>query len=310
MSEGRVAADDALRILLKSGDYSDLRIKCGDKEFKVHKAIVCARSEYFAKACKPGAFKVSPGTCSVSENESVSSLLTMSKEGEDGIITLQAATTDDDEDDVSLDDPEAVKLMIDFLYCHDYEAPVVFITVDEANIGVSGQKITPSGDCNTVMHAKMYALGSKYSIPSLQTVALGKFMEAASYAWNTDDFVTTIGLVYTNTPDEDKGLRDIAARTIIKHSSTLLQRPEIESQVRSISGLAYDLLSLHSAEVKKHNAGIPACMECDKEFEVKDCRRHGQYVGCLCYEKKWVPVCPDYGEYPEYICTCHKRRRP
>jgi hypothetical protein len=32
--------------ILKSGKYSDLIICCGDHEFKVHRAIVCPRSNF------------------------------------------------------------------------------------------------------------------------------------------------------------------------------------------------------------------------------------------------------------------------
>jgi len=39
---------------LTSGEYSDLAIKCGDDVYKVHKLIVCTRSEFFACAMKFG----------------------------------------------------------------------------------------------------------------------------------------------------------------------------------------------------------------------------------------------------------------
>ncbi|KAK4503125.1 hypothetical protein PRZ48_006552 [Zasmidium cellare] len=39
--------------LYKSQEYSDLTIKCGSREWQVHKAVVCTQSTFFAKACKP-----------------------------------------------------------------------------------------------------------------------------------------------------------------------------------------------------------------------------------------------------------------
>jgi speckle-type POZ protein len=37
--------------LLKTGKFSDLTIKYREESFKVHKAIICAHSPFFMKAC-------------------------------------------------------------------------------------------------------------------------------------------------------------------------------------------------------------------------------------------------------------------
>lgn len=37
----------------KSNQYSDLTIRCRDREFYVHKVIVCSQCDFFANACKP-----------------------------------------------------------------------------------------------------------------------------------------------------------------------------------------------------------------------------------------------------------------
>ena len=44
--------------LLRSGDFSDFKITCHGKEWRVHKGILCAGSNFFDKMCKSG-FKVS-----------------------------------------------------------------------------------------------------------------------------------------------------------------------------------------------------------------------------------------------------------
>ncbi|KAI7153323.1 hypothetical protein KC349_g8457 [Hortaea werneckii] len=203
MSEGQSASNEALRKLLDTGEYSDLTIKCGLRTFKVHKAIVCARSEYFAAACKPDAFK----------------------EGATGSIELQStADPNAAKDDPSLDDPAAVKLMIDFLYLHDY--PLVRTYLDASD---PLKLFVKSGDDGAIMHAKVYALGSKYQIPSLQSASLKKFEEAANLAWDTDEFVHAVHLVHSTTPDSDKGLRNITASVILEHDDELCNKPAMEA---------------------------------------------------------------------------------
>ncbi|KAG5745195.1 hypothetical protein H9Q72_001930 [Fusarium xylarioides] len=44
----------ALGNLLKTGDYSDLVIICGQERHKFHKAIICPRSDFFKAACGSG----------------------------------------------------------------------------------------------------------------------------------------------------------------------------------------------------------------------------------------------------------------
>jgi hypothetical protein len=43
---------------LDSGNFSDLVLKCGDKEWKLHKSVVCCQSKFFHEACS-GDFQVS-----------------------------------------------------------------------------------------------------------------------------------------------------------------------------------------------------------------------------------------------------------
>lgn len=47
---GVTAAYPRLSRLLKSGKFADAEVKCGSATFKVHKAILCQRSEWFDKA--------------------------------------------------------------------------------------------------------------------------------------------------------------------------------------------------------------------------------------------------------------------
>ncbi|RMZ00526.1 hypothetical protein D0860_07962 [Hortaea werneckii] len=259
MPDGQQASNEALQRMLKTGEYSDLMIKCGDRTFEVHKNIVCAISEYFAAACATGTIELKSSA------------------------DLNAA-----KDDLSLDDPAAVKLMIDFLYLHDYPTIRTCLDSSEAcNAWIMGVTDHNPGDAGAIMHANVYALGCKYQIPSLQSAALKKFEEAAALAWATDEFVHAVHLVHSTTPDSDKGLRDITARVIVEHGDELCTKLAMEAVVRSFDGLAYNLMKEMTKRSKKTKG--PKCLTCNK-ISIRECEDKyycgRQSISCNCYDRK------------------------
>ncbi|KAI7321301.1 hypothetical protein KC315_g9178 [Hortaea werneckii] len=225
------------------------------------------------------------------------------KEGATGTIKLQStADPNAAKDDPSLDDPAAVKLMIDFLYLHDYANIRTYLDSSEAfNDWSKGPIDRNARDAGTIIHAKVYALGSKYQIPSLQSASLKKFEKAAVVAWATDEFVHAVHLVHSTTPDSDKGLRDVTARVILEHEDELCNKPAMEAVVRSFDGLAYNLFKEQTKRPKKTKG--PQCLTCNK-ISIRycsdnySCRR--QFISCDCYDEK---TCGGY-----YCDDCLKRK--
>ncbi|KAE9984456.1 hypothetical protein EG328_008755 [Venturia inaequalis] len=82
------ALTEGMPELLDSGEYSDMSVTCRQKVFKVHKAVVCTRSNFFRNAMKNGTFK----------------------ESETGNI------------DLSDDDPLAVEAVLRFVYQGSYSS--------------------------------------------------------------------------------------------------------------------------------------------------------------------------------------------
>merc|ERR1712000_406646 len=216
------------------GTYSDLTIISGSNTYKVHKVLVCGRSLFFQKACN-GFFK----------------------EGITDTITLPD------------DDPQAVKLMVHYLYHLDYphqpdikygflqnsqDAEFTFgidadittgvLSKKEAKKKKSSKTLLPLNNIhkssNLVIHARVYALGEKYGIEGLKLLSLEKFKQEAEFHWDSDDFVRPAEEAYSSTLDQDRGLRDAVADVFTRHPR-ILDSERVQTVVRELD-LCFELM--------------------------------------------------------------------
>ncbi|KAM0805987.1 BTB/POZ protein, partial [Usnea florida] len=196
-----------IKSLWTSHMYSDLVVRCGEEEYKVHRAILCPRSAFFAKACN-GNFI----------------------ERKTGIITM-----DDD-------DPEAVKRLLLYLYTFDYpdeddsDVPVTTdrsytpplpsaTTLEESisdTMSDSCDGATPH-DPRMMTNVLVYAVAEKYDIPELKDLAKHKFGTLARSKWPQDGFHAVTEAVFSTTPDTDMGLRQIVMDICSEHFEDILR---------------------------------------------------------------------------------------
>ncbi|KAF4946277.1 hypothetical protein FGADI_11303 [Fusarium gaditjirri] len=245
----------ALGNLLKTGDYSDFVIICGQSCHKVHKAIICSRSHFFKAACGSGF-----------------------KEAQTGEIKLPD------------DDPFAVSMMIEYLYLQTYTIPrdlslaqkdqdfskvtpkpptaplnrtrhsfsadssamqsllhplqTTHTTVPPPQEPASDDSIVPYIRLN--VHYKVYALGEKYGIDGLKALAVYNFEtegeeEFMSSSINYfEDYVQVMKEAYTCTAEGDRPLRDAIVR-MLKPKTMLFEREDMKEFLKE-EGLAYDLV--------------------------------------------------------------------
>ncbi|KAK3658020.1 hypothetical protein LTR56_000772 [Elasticomyces elasticus] len=106
----------------------DFVIACGPHEFKVHKAVICAQSDYFSAACSNSRFEVC--LMLLSCRHGVADGIHQKGQSSD-LITLKAIGTEDG-DDKACDDPEIIKLMVHYFYYFDYQVASVDIATPEA----------------------------------------------------------------------------------------------------------------------------------------------------------------------------------
>jgi hypothetical protein len=91
------------------------------------------------------------------------------------------------------------------------------------------------------MHAKVFAIASKYDIKPLERIARQKLKAQTKCNWNITDLAAAMAIVFGQTPESELKLRRILKDLIVERASTLVHDPGFEDAVARIDGLAYDL---------------------------------------------------------------------
>ncbi|KAK5685347.1 hypothetical protein LTS10_003425 [Elasticomyces elasticus] len=299
--------------LYASGDFTDFEIVCGQRSFRVHKAVVCAQSRYFRAPCGR-----------------------QYAEGNLGRIVLKAIGEDDD-DEESCDDSEAIKLMVDFFYHLDYAARPVLPAVKTPKamatasstptgsqvpasiLGAHAAGVTtastspgsafgstvfgsapapqplqrpppqifpvgPISDGNVLMHGKVFAAAVKYQVLALQDLAASKFAAAAKASWDHPTFAEAARVAYTTTTDDFRQLRDTVSSVLHQHKG-LIDKASIESVVKATPDLHFELLRMARglpavSATRTTDEGLK-CAECGIWLWYEQCQSCStEYRGC------------------------------
>ncbi len=142
------------------------------------------------------------------------------------------------------------------------------------------------------MHSKMYVLGLKYHIPSLQTMSLSKFDAAAKQDWETDDLAEAIPIVFGNTPDSDTLLRNHLIQVILKHLHKLVGDQAFANAINQVEGLLMELLRektlLHYNRIACSICGGSKARTCAGSSN----RNRHSFVSCDCDRREYCVTCP------------------
>ena len=131
------------------------------------------------------------------------------------------------------DNPEAVDVMIKYFYSFEYDG----------NLKRNSMFADP-----LELHAAVYAVAEKYDVPDLKSLIVTKFCEDASTVLlQKRNALPAINMVYSSTPECDRGLRDaiiefwtVASGFIIKHQG----REVVEAFMQDNQAFLHDL-ALH-----------------------------------------------------------------
>jgi len=198
---------------------------CGSDTYKVHKAIVCAQSDFFRAACRPDAFNEGQtGTINIPAGQ-----------GRDVAFYSQPINEEGFDWELDVETAATVKLMINYLYLHDYleeeqTKALVAVTVlctRENRKGLLAE------------HSRMYAMGDKYGISGLKALAAAKFNETGvrCHAGLVDGLI----IAFKATPDSDKELREVAISRLYPYRHTYKDNAEVQTVISRLPGLSYGL---------------------------------------------------------------------
>ncbi|KAH7037258.1 uncharacterized protein B0I36DRAFT_63561 [Microdochium trichocladiopsis] len=94
---------------------------------------------------------------------------------------------------------------------------------------------------NLTIHARVYALATKYTVAGLRSLSAHKFSADLHTHWSSADFLAATREAYTNTAREDRRLRDAVLDAIKAHQGELLGRADVREVIRGLE-LSFDLL--------------------------------------------------------------------
>lgn len=221
--------------LFRSGEYFDITVKCGSREWQAHQVIICGRSKFFAAACD-GPFKVS--YIIVAEYSRTRQLTCNIQESITKVVELKE------------DDPDILEKALLYMYTLDYhdgttyeeaiswmnpvkETPPDASSNHEAsnsttlNTVSSGQGVkddkpvvtlSPEARSSALMvDARVYAMADKLDIPDLKMLAQEKFNDLVCGWPVPHNFADIVQEVFTGTPQSDHGLCSEVAGTMRAH---------------------------------------------------------------------------------------------
>lgn len=223
---------------LESGEYSDFLISCGDREFKVHRIILCPRSSYFRLLCKENFM-----------------------EG----LTKRLDLVDED--------PDVFQAVLTYLYTGIYET-VKIEGEDENPTAEKPNEIRPvesssgassSGDSETddenrraggpattagiLAHVQLYASGDRFDIRDLKDLSSKMFRsQLLRTPCDQLDVSTIIRAVYQSTHGHDNGLRPTLIEYCVQNLDQLIRQAEIAEVLAEFGQCSWDLLRSYKDE--------------------------------------------------------------
>jgi hypothetical protein len=136
---------------------------------------------------------------------------------------------------------------------------------------------TTTGSGALLLNAKLYVVGDIRDIPGLKTLAAKKYTGALSTDWDVDSFVSSLELIYQETREEDRLLKEIALLAASKHLVLLLESKPFCVLCKKVGEIGLCLLRISKGTPSNRPEGgfwDRGCPECDGQVINNDLCAH------------------------------------
>lgn len=130
---------------------------------------------------------------------------------------------------------------------------------------------TETARCHAaIVHAQMYAIGEKYLIPGLKSLARARFRGEFEDHPSTTPVVmnaTVISEVYTTTPETDRGLRDFVLEYALRRIRKLKDNKDFCQEAADIPRFGFELWerTVSFVLLQQWKTFEVHCQHCDRE---------------------------------------------
>ena len=125
-----------------------------------------------------------------------------------------------------------------------HETPAIIEKI--TNIGLSESVTTH--DPKLMNNVLVYAIAEKYDIPDLKALAKHKFQDLAWSKWPHEDLHAVVESVFSTTPDNDMGLRQVVLDICEEHFEDILRQEEFRAGFLEVHTIA---AVVHGAAVRR-----------------------------------------------------------
>ena len=205
--------------LMDNGKYSDLVIKCNERRWNVHRAIVCSASPVLASECD---IPMREHTTRIINHEefdidTVDRMISY--------IYKQTYYVQGEEEDFNhAEQDENVQAQ------QNNNDQLGHINNDKAN---SDGQITGINHM-LLAHVEVYGIGEFYSIDTLKTFATARFTSIAKKGWEVDGFIDVVKAVNTRTSQNDRVLRDALRGYAMNNCTEMVKHTSLMNQLADL----------------------------------------------------------------------------